>query len=49
MNALEEFENILRFGYNSENLLAVKPKLNSYLLTCPEEEKAKCHYSTTMF
>lgn len=42
MNALEEFENILRFGYNSEKLLAVKPKLNSYLLTCPEEEKAKC-------
>ena len=42
MNALEEFDHILHFGYNSEKLLAVKPKLDSYLLTCPEEEKAKC-------
>ena len=42
MNVLEEFDHILHFGYNSEKLLAVKPKLDSYLLTCPEEEKAKC-------
>lgn len=42
MNALEEFDHILHFGYNSEHLLAVKPKLDRYLLTCPEEEKAKC-------
>jgi hypothetical protein len=42
MNALEEFENILRFGYNSEKLRTIKPKLDSYLLTCPEEKKAKC-------
>ena len=42
MNALEEFENILRHGYNSEKLLAVKPKLESYLLSCPEEDKEKC-------
>ena len=42
MNALEEFDHILHFGYNSEKLLAVKPKLDSYLLTCSEEEKAKC-------
>lgn len=42
MTALEEFDRILHFGYNSEKLLAVKPKLDSYLLTCPEEEKAKC-------
>jgi hypothetical protein len=33
MNALEEFDHILRIGYNSEKLLAVKPKLDSYLLT----------------
>ena len=33
MNALEEIDHILRFGYNSEKLLAVKPKLDSYLLT----------------
>ena len=42
MNALEEFDRILHFGYNSEKLLAVKPKLESYLLTCPEEDKEKC-------
>ena len=42
MNALEEFDYILRFGYNSEKLLAVKSKLDSYLQTCPEEDKAKC-------
>lgn len=42
MNALEEFDHILRFGYNSEKLLAVKSKLDSYLQTCPEEDKAKC-------
>ena len=42
MNALEEFEQILRFGYNSEALHDIKPKLESYLLSCPEEEKAKC-------
>lgn len=42
MNALEEIDHILRFGYNSEKLLAVKPKLESYLLTCPEEDREKC-------
>ena len=42
MNALEKFDRILHFGYNSENLRVIKPKLESYLLTCPEEEKAKC-------
>ena len=42
MNALEEFDHILRFGYNSEKLLAVKSNLDSYLQTCPEEDKAKC-------
>lgn len=42
MNALEEFERILMFGYNSEKLRDIKPKLDSYLLSCSEEEKAKC-------
>ena len=42
MNALEEFDHILRFGYNSEKLLAVKSNLDSYLQTCPEEDKTKC-------
>lgn len=42
MNALEEFDQILKFGYNSEKLGDIKPKLDSYLLSCPEEEKAKC-------
>lgn len=42
MNALEEIDHILRFGYNSEKLLAVKPKLESYLLSCPEEDREKC-------
>ena len=42
MNALEEFDEILRFGYNSEKLRNIKPKLDSYLLSCPEEEKTKC-------
>ena len=42
MNALEEFDRILKFGYNSEKLRDIKPKLDSYLLSCSEEEKAKC-------
>lgn len=42
MNALEEFNNILRNGYNSETLLAIKSKLDSYLPTCPEEDKKEC-------
>ena len=42
MNALEEFDQIIKTGYNSEKLRDIKPKLDSYLLSCPEEEKAKC-------
>lgn len=42
MNALEEFDQILRFGYNSKMLRDIKPKLESYLQFCPEEEKTKC-------
>ena len=42
MNVLEEFDHILHFGYNGENLRAIKPKLESYLLTCSEEDKEKC-------
>ena len=42
MTALEEFDRMLRFGYNSEKLSDIKPKLDSYLLSCPEEEKEKC-------
>ena len=42
MNAVEEFNQILRFGYNSEVLHDIKPKLESYLQACPEAEKAKC-------
>ncbi len=42
MNALEEFDNLLRFGYNSKMLSEIKPKLENYLQSCPEEEKAKC-------
>lgn len=42
MTAMEEFDRMLRFGYNSEKLRDIKPKLDSYLLSCPEEEKEKC-------
>ena len=42
MNALEEFDQILRSGYSTEKLRDIKPKLNSYLLSCPKEEKTKC-------
>ena len=42
MNALEEFDQILRSGYNSEKLRDIKPKLDSYLLSCTEEEMVKC-------
>lgn len=42
MNALEEFDQILRSGYDSEKLRNIKPKLDSYQLSCPEEEKTKC-------
>ena len=42
MNVLEEFDQIIKTGYNSEKLRDIKPKLDSYLLSCPEEEKAKC-------
>jgi len=42
MNALDEFNQIIKTGYNSEKLRDIKPKLDSYLLSCPEEEKAKC-------
>ena len=42
MNTLEEFDRILEFGYNSEKLHYIKPKLDNYLLSCSEEEKAKC-------
>ena len=31
MNALEEFDQILKFGYNREKLGDIKPKLDSYL------------------
>ena len=42
MNALEEFDHILRFGYNSKNLSDIKPKLERYLQSCPEDEKTRC-------
>ena len=42
MNVLEEFDHILKNGYNSENLQEIKQKLGSYFQTCPEDEKAKC-------
>lgn len=42
MNVLEEFDRMLRFGYNSEKLRDIKPKLDCYLLSCPKEEKEKC-------
>ena len=42
MNALEEFDRILKTGYNSEKLRDIKPKLESFLLSCPEAEKSKC-------
>ena len=42
MNVFEELDNIFKFGYNSENLRAIKPKLDNYLTTCPEENKAIC-------
>ena len=42
MNVFEELDNIFKFGYNTENLLAIKTKLDNYLTTCPEEDKARC-------
>jgi hypothetical protein len=42
MSVFEELDNIFRTGYNSEKLQAIKPRLDDYLTTCPEEDKAKC-------
>ncbi len=42
MSVFEELDNIIRTGYNSEKLQAIKPKLDDYLTTCPEEDKARC-------
>ena len=42
MSVFEELDNIIRTGYNSEKLQAIKPKLDDYLTTCPEEYKARC-------
>ena len=42
MNVLDELNDIFRSGYNSEKLQAIKPKLEHYLTTCPEEEKPIC-------
>ena len=42
MSVFEELDNIIRTGYNSEKLQAIKPKLDDYLLTCPKEDKARC-------
>ena len=42
MSVFEELDNIIRTGYNSEKLQAIKPKLDVYIKTCPEEDKARC-------
>jgi hypothetical protein len=42
MSVFEELDNIIRTGYNSEKLQAIKPRLDDYLTTCPEEDKARC-------
>lgn len=42
MNTLEEFDHLLRKGYNINDLYDIKPKLDNYLLSCPEDEKNKC-------
>ncbi len=42
MNVFDELDKIFKRGYNSENLAAIKPKLENYLLACPEEERERC-------
>lgn len=42
MSVFEELDNIIRTGYNSEKLQAIKPKLDDYLMTGPEEDKDRC-------
>lgn len=42
MNVFEELDIIFKHGYYSDNLRALKPKLDNYLTTCPDEDKAMC-------
>ncbi len=42
MNVFDELDKIFRRGYNSENLTAIKPKLENYLHVCSEEERERC-------
>lgn len=42
MNVLEEFDHLLRTRYNINDLYDIKPKLENYLLLCPEEDKKRC-------